>query len=289
MDDSGFEGTAPVRIHAALTVRDGVLEVDLTGSGDQVPSGVNVPLASTHAAVYFAVRCFVGEGIHQNAGLTRQIRVLTRPGSILHPEFPAAVSARHLTVQRVADVMVDALGALLPDRVVAASHVAFPTFVFQAVDPRFGGVRIFTDILGGGGGARPNAAGDDAIDTYAANCALLPAEVAELEYPWRVLRSELVEGSGGAGAHPGGRALRRDYLLLAERADGMYYVEQLHPRSAALGRQGGGPGAPARVAIRRAGAQDEERLAGKGHIALARGDVITFVSSGGGGFGAQAP
>ncbi|HEX7299823.1 MAG TPA: hydantoinase B/oxoprolinase family protein [Solirubrobacteraceae bacterium] len=288
MDDGGFEGTPPVRIHAALTARDGVLEVDLTGSDDQVASGVNVPLASTHAAVFFAVRCFV-EGVQQNAGLTRQVRVLTRPGSILHPDFPAAVSARHLTVQRVADVMVAALGALLPDRVVAASHVAFPTFVFQAVDPRFGGVRIFTDILGGGGGARPDAPGDDAIDTYAANCALLPAEIAELEYPWRVVRSELVEGSGGAGAHPGGRALRRDYMLLAEHADGMYYVEQLDVRSAALGRHGGGPGAPARVAIHRAGAEGEERLAGKGHIALQRGDVITFVSSGGGGFGAAAP
>src|SRR5439155_15088510 len=74
MDDGGFEGTPPLRIRAAVTVRDGVLEVDLAGTSEQVASGVNVPIASTHAGVFFAVRCFVGrEGVQQNDGLTRQI------------------------------------------------------------------------------------------------------------------------------------------------------------------------------------------------------------------------
>jgi N-methylhydantoinase B len=284
LDDGGFADTPPVAVRLEARVLDGVLEVDLTGTDDQVRSGVNVPLASAHAAVFFAVRCFVG--LPQNGGLTRQVRLLTREGSLLHPIFPTAVSARHLAVQRLADLMVSALGDLLPDRAVASSQVSFPAFVFQAVDPRAGRMTLLADILGGGGGARRDAPGDNAIDPYTSNCALLPAEIAELEYPWRVLRSELVDGSGGAGAQPGGLGLRRDYELLAEHAEGMYYVEQRDPRFAARGRDGGGTGAGGRALLRRAGSGDEQELPGKGFIELRRGDVITFIGAGGGGFGA---
>jgi N-methylhydantoinase B len=286
LDDGGFPGTPPVGIRLTARVVDGVLEVDLSDTDDQVPAGVNVPLASAHAAVFFAVRCFVG--LPQNAGLTRQIRLVTREGSLLNPIFPTALSARHLAVQRTADLMVQALGDLLPDRAVAASHVSFPAFVFQAVDPRFGRMTLLADILGGGGGARRDAPGDNAIDPYTSNCALLPAEVAELEYPWRVLRSALFDGSGGAGAQPGGLGLRRDYELLADHGEGMYYVEQQDPRFAARGRDGGGPGVGGDVWVRRAGATEDEKLPSKGYVHLHRGDVITFVGGGGGGFGTPA-
>jgi N-methylhydantoinase B len=285
LDDGGFEGTPPVGIRAQVRVADGVLDVDLTRTDDQVPSGVNVPLASTHAAVFFAVRCFVG--LPQNAGLASRIRLATRRGSLLDPVFPAALSARHLAVQRLADLMVAALGELLPDRAVAASQVSFPAFVFQAADPRSGRTTLLADILGGGGGARRDAPGDHAIDPYTSNCAILPAEIAELEYPWRIVRTELVERSGGAGAQPGGMGLRRDYELLAEHAEGMYYVEQRDPRFAPRGRAGGGAGAPGRAVLRRADGTVQE-LPGKGYVHLRRGDVISFVGAGGGGYG-RAP
>jgi N-methylhydantoinase B len=285
LDDGGFEGTPPPEIRLALEVRDGVLHVDFAGTSPQVPSGVNVPIASTHAAVFFAVRCFAGrEGILQNDGLARSVRLHVPKGSLLDPDFPAALSARHLAVQRTADLMVEALSDLLPDRAIAASHVSFPAFVFQAVDPRSGRLTLLADILGGGGGARADAPGEHAIDTYTSNCAILPAEIAELEYPFLVERSELVDGSGGAGTQAGGMAIRRDYRLLADAADGMYYVEQRDPRFTARGRDGGGDGAPAAVRLLRDGAWQE--LPGKGYLTLRRDDVVSFLSSGGGGYGA---
>jgi N-methylhydantoinase B len=285
LDDDALNPGKPVRIAAELRVRGGSLHVDVSGSDPQVAGAVNVPWASTHAGVYFAVRCFVGGELAQNDGLTRHVVVTAPEGSILRPRFPAAVSARHLTVQRLADVVLTALGDLLPERAVAASHVSFPAFVFQAIDPRTGRLTMMTDILGGGGGARPDAPGDDAIDSYTSSCALLPAEIAELEYPWRVERTELVEGSGGPGRHRGGLGLRRDYRLLADRAEGMYYVEQLDPRFAAAGRKGGGPGAPAGILLRRASGEWEPVERGKGYLHLARGDVVAFVGAGGGGYG----
>jgi N-methylhydantoinase B len=182
-------------------------------------------------------------------------------------------------------VLIEALCVLLPDRAVAASHVSFPALVFQSVDPRSGRLTLLADILGGGGGARRDAPGDDGIDPYCSNCAILPAEIAELEYPWRIERTELVEGSGGIGAMRGGLSLRRDYRLLADTSDGMYYVEQTLPEFAAKGRNGGGPGAPGGVSVVRAGADGPEQLPGKGYIHLYSGDVLTLVGAGGGGFG----
>jgi N-methylhydantoinase B len=286
LDDQGFEGTPPVRIHARLHVEDGTLVVDLTGSSDQIPSGMNVPISSAHAGTYFAVRSFLGPEVPQNAGLTSRVRVVAREGSVFNPRFPAALSARHLTVQRLADVIIEALGRLLPDRDIAGSQVSFPALVFQAVDPRSGRLTLLADILGGGGGARRDAPGEDGIDPYTSNCGILPAEIAELEYPWRIERTELVEGSGGSGAMRGGMGLRRDYRLLADVSDGMYYVEQTDPEFAAKGRAGGGPGRPGQAFVRRAGSDADEQLPGKGYIHLYRGDVLSLVGAGGGGFGA---
>ena len=286
LDDEGFEGTSPVRVHAELHVDDGNLIVDLSGSSAQIPSGMNVPLSSSHAATFFAVRAFLGPDVPQNAGLTSKIRVIAPTGSLFNPRFPAALSARHLGVQRLTDVLVEALGDLMPDRGVAASHVSFPAIVFQAVDPRTGHLTLLADILGGGGGARREADGDDGIDPYCSNCAILPTEIAELEYPWRIERTELVDGSAGAGRWRGGLGLRRDYRLLADVADGMYYVEQTREAFAPRGRAGGGPGAPGSAGVRRAGSDTIEPFPGKGHIELHRDDVLVLVGAGGGGYGA---
>jgi N-methylhydantoinase B len=285
LDDDGLNLGEPVRVRASMRVRSGKLHVDLSGSAEQVEGGVNVPWASTHAGVYFAVRCFAGTEIPQNDGLTRNVVVTAPEGTVVRPRFPAAVSARHLTVQRLAEVVCRALGELLPERAVAASHVSFPAFVFQAVDPRSGRLTLLADILGGGGGASRGAGGMPAVDSYTSNCALLPAEIAETEYPWVIERTELVEGSGGAGSRAGGAGMRRDYRLVAESAEGMYYIEQTQPAFAAAGLAGGNPGATAKVLLRRAGVDAWEELPGKGFLRLRRGDVIAFVGAGGGGYG----
>ena len=217
--------------------------------------------------------------------MTRLIDVVAPPGSLVNPIHPAPLSARHLAVQRIADLMVEALGELLPDRAVAGAHVSFPAWTLRAYDPRWGKATILADILGGGTGARRDSDGDHALDTYTSNCAILPTEIAELEYPWRVERTELVEGSGGQGRHRGGMALRRDITLLADHADGTYYVEQCRAEFAAKGRDGGLPGAPAVVRLRRAGEAEFTTIPGKGYLRFRRGDTISFTSSAGGGYG----
>lgn len=284
--DGGIDDAPPTRIRLTVRARAGRLVVDFTGTSEQVPTGLNVPLASTHAGVFFAVRCFAGDsGVRQNDGMTRLVDVIAPPGSLVNPIHPAPLSARHLAVQRIADLMVEALGELMPDRAVAASHVSFPAWTLRAYDPRWGKDTILADILGGGTGARRDSDGDHALDTYTSNCAILPTEIAEMEYPWRVERTELVDGSGGDGRHRGGMGLRRDITLLVDHADGTYYVEQCRAEFAAKGRDGGLPGAPAVVRIRREGEAEFTTIPGKGYLRFRRGDTISFTSSAGGGYG----
>jgi N-methylhydantoinase B len=101
-----------------------------------------------------------------------------------------------------------------------------------------------------------------------------------------VERSELVDGSGGSGRRRGGLGIRRDYRLVADVGDGMYYIEQHDPRFSPAGREGGGSGAPSSVRLQRDGIWRD--LPSKGYLTLRRGDVVSFVSAGGGGFGATS-
>jgi N-methylhydantoinase B len=284
MDYDALAPGTPIRVAATVRVEAGVLVVDLSESSPEVRGSINVPWSSTHTAAYFALLCFLDQGVSMNEGLTRHVRVLAPEGNLFRPRFPRPVGGRHITVQRLSELLCEALGELMPDRAVAASHVSFPTFNFQTILPGTRRLSLLADVLGGGGGARDGAAGDNAIDTYTSNCALLPAEIAEAEYPWRIVCTELLPGSGGKGTWPGGLGIRRDYELLADDAEGPYYAEQTDPEFAAAGRSGGGSGRPARIRLHRD--REWQVMPSKGYAMLRRGDVISFESAGGGGFGA---
>ena len=101
-------------------------------------------------------------------------------------------------------------------------------------------------------------------------------------------RTELVEGSGGGGAQAGGRghaarlpaARRRRRGHVLRRAD----AGRVRGRGpCGWGRRAG----TAKVLLRRAATGDWEELPGKGFLKLSRGDVISFIGAGGGGYGAE--
>jgi len=286
LDGDGLNFREPVEIVVRLRVVDGVVEVDLSDSAAQVPGPTNIPWASTHAAVYYGVKCFLRQDLRQNHGYMRHIRLTAPEGLVVRPRRPAAVDTRHLGVQLLSDIVFRALGDLLPDLAVASSHVSFPMLHVRAYDERLGRHRTMLDMVGGGGGARPGGVGESGIDSYTSNCAQLPAEVVELDYPWRIVRTELVGGSGGAGRWEGGLGIRREYELLGERAFGLIQAEQQLPASGASGASGGGRGAPAAILIRRAGSTQWTDI---GHeynsLSFSRGDVLAIVAAGGGGYG----
>jgi len=283
LDDDGVGGP-PTRIHARIRKRGDRITVDLSGSAPQIPGGLNVPWASTRAAVVYALRAMTDPSMTTNDGMMRPVEIVCPRGSVLNPNPPAAVSVRHNTCQRLAEVLVRAFSSMWPDRTVASGTVTFFDVNLESVSPRTGRPSVMMDVVGGGTGGHPLGDGLDGVDTYMSNVGLLPVEVAEAEYAVRILRTELIPGSQGLGRHNGGLGLRREYLVLDRPQTATIYGEQTNPAFRPLGAHGGTDARETRISVFAPDGR-RMRLPPKVTLTLQPGTVIRVETSGGGGYG----
>src|SRR5581483_7908683 len=286
MDDDGLGG-APTRIHARLRKRGDRLSVDLSGSAPQVAGALNVPWASTRAVVVYLLRAMTDPSITTNDGILRVVDIVCPLGSVLNPRPPAAVSVRHNTCQRLAEVLVRAASSIWPERAVASGTVTFVGANLDSVSPKTGRPSVMGDVIGGGTGASRNGDGLDGVDTYMSNVGLVPVEVGEAEYSVRIRRTELIPGSQGSGTYEGGLGIRREYEILDIPQTLTIYAEQTDPRFAPCGVLGGESAAPTRLRIFDPQGRELE-IPMKTTLTLAPGSVVRFETSGGGGFGKPA-
>jgi N-methylhydantoinase B len=283
LDDDG-RGGPPTRIHVALTKRRDRLTVAMSGTAQQVPGAFNVPWASTRAAVVYALRAMTDPSMTTNDGILRPLRIVCPRGSVLNPEPPAAVSVRHNTCQRLADVLVRAFSELWPERAVASSTVTFVGINLSSRSPRTGHASVLSDVIGGGTGAHADGPGLDGVDTYMANVGLMPVEVAETNYSVRIVRTEVIEGSEGTGLHRGGRGLRREYLVLDRPEVVTFYAEQTDPRFCPVGVAGGHDAPASRITVLDPDGRSVD-VGQKATIEIRPGSIVRVETSGGGGFG----
>ncbi len=286
LDDDGVGGP-PTRIHARLVKRGDRITVDLSGTAPQIPGALNVPWASTRAGVVYALRAMTDPAMTTNDGILRPVEIVCPRGTVLNPNPPAAVSVRHNTCQRLAEVLVRAASVIWPERAVASGTVTFFDVNLDSISPKTGRASVMMDVVGGGTGGHRYGDGLDGVDTYMSNVALLPVEVAETEYTVRIVRTELVPGSQGIGEHNGGLGLCREYLVLDFPQMATVYGEQTDPRFAPRGALGGTDGAPTKIAIFDPHGRRLD-LPNKVTLRLEPGSVVRVETSGGGGFGDPA-
>ena len=280
--DRGFGAEEPVAIHARVTVDGGRLQVDFAGTAQQLESGRNIPLGATKATVFSVVKSFIDPYVPSNAGFYDAIEVVAPPGCVVNPEPPAAVSARALTSAIVADAVVGALSAAVPDRAVAPSG-PHQLMILSGPGHHEEGYFVDYETFAGALGARPDRPGMDAVRVYASGASNLPVEPLEHAFPLLVERYEVRQGSGGGGRHRGGHGIRRDYRILSSEAT----VELTGERQerGARGAAGGADGAPGEFVLN-PGTEREQRLPGVvTGLRLQRGDVISIRTPGGGGYG----
>ena len=275
MDDDGADGP-PVPIRVTIRITGERAQADLRASGDRAAGCINCPQAVTRSAVYYCFACLLDEQVPLNGGAFRNIDVLTRPGSVLHALYPAAVVAGNTeTSQRVVDVVLGALAKALPDRIPAASCGTMSSVALGTAN------WTYYETIGGGSGAGSTFDGASAVQCHMTNTLNTPTEALELQYPLRVRRFERAADTGGRGAHTGGDGIVREIEAL-QACEGTVLADRR--MSQPYGLAGGDAGAAGQNQIIRA-TGEIEFLAGKAQFRLQAGDVLQIRTPGGGGFG----
>lgn len=279
IDDDGMSD-APIPIHVAITVHEDHVSVDYSGSAPQVRAAINSTLSYTHSCTYLSVRCALKGDVPNNAGVFRCIDVHVPEGSVLNPRMPGAVAARALTGYRVFDAMLGALAQIVPDRIPAAGEGG-NTVVCLSGQREGGEPYIIVDMICGAWGGRPHLDGIEAITNASQNLSNTPVETLEAQHPVRVESYELVADSCGAGRYRGGLGIQRSYRVLAD--DSLLQLRADRLKYAPYGLDGGMPASVGQNLLTRDG--KTQPLAGKIAMTLQRGDLVTHVQAGGGGFG----
>jgi N-methylhydantoinase B len=229
------------------------------------------------------MKALAGEETPANAGAFRPITIVVQPGTLLSPQFPAAVcNANIVTTQRIVDVILGALAAAIPDRIGAASSGTMHLLnIGMSLGQRY---TMLVETFGGGQGALPGQDGMSAIHSHMSNTRNTPVEILENAYPITIEEYALVPDSPGAGRWRGGAGVRRRYLL---REAATVTLSSDRCRTAPWGLAGGAPArASSNYRIRPDGRRVQ--LSSKVSFHAAAGDRIVIETPGGGGFGDPA-
>jgi N-methylhydantoinase B len=152
---------------------------------------------------------------------------------------------------------------------------------FGGIDPRTGELYAYYEAIAGGYGARAGKDGPDAVQAHGQNTENAPIEQSENNYPFRIARYELIEDSDGAGKFRGGLGLRRDYCFPDHEVS--FTILSDRDRWGPHGLFGGLPGLKASYILNPG--HDARTLGSKTTVQLNAGDVVSFRSCGGGGYG----
>ena len=264
--DDGSE--IKVRVTIDATRRQAT--VDFSGTSAQRDNNFNAPSAVCRAAVLYVFRTLVDDDIPMNEGCLKPIDIIIPAGSMLAPQYPAAVVAGNVeTSQVITDALYGALG------VMAAAQGTMNNLTF-------GNARYqYYETICGGSGAGPDFDGTSAVHTHMTNSRLTDPEVLEWRFPVVLESFEIRAGSGGDGAHRGGNgAVRR--LRFEEAMEAMMLSN--HRIVAPYGLNGGAAGALGRNWIERTDGSCHE-MTGTDKADIAAGDVFVIETPGGGGYG----
>jgi N-methylhydantoinase B len=278
----------PIRLKVALTVADGEIHLDFTGSDIQVSSALNVPTAgkvhpfmSVALVNYFAT---LDRTIPLNAGVLRRVRMTLPEGSVVNPKFPAACGVRYATVLRIYDAVLGALARAVPEDIPAASGGQGCMVALSLPDPEAGRrhVTVIEPMIGGGGG-RPARDGVDGCDASLGFLKTTPAETLEAEVPIVVRRYHLIPDSAGPGRCRGGFGVRLDFQVF--QPEGLVTARGMERlRFSPWGVAGGSAGSTGSVMLN-PGSAAERAIPKIDVLALEPGDVLSVRTPGGGGHG----
>lgn len=278
-DGAGF---GPYTVRCALWREGDKAIFDFEGTDPQASSSVNFYLNEEMFKIFFGALTIslFDPAILLNDGFYDLVEVRIPQGSILKPNFPAALSCRTHLLGRIFDVMGGLLGQGAPQAMNAAGFSDSPHFMYSGYDSAGEWFQLFQIGFGGIPG-RPAGDGPDGHSLWP-GFTNVPNEFIEAYFPLRIETYETICDSGGAGLHRGGNGLRVAYRLLADGDVSIHDDRWLtHP----WGVNGGEPGQRSRKELVR-GDGSRQILASKcDNVKVKAGDLLLFDTWGAGGWG----
>ena len=280
LDSDGYTDD-PVHLVVKVVIDDDGVLFDFTGFTPQRRAPVNSTYAMTFSACAYVLKCLMDPDIPVNAGFYRNVRMVAPEGTVVNCTAPFPVVGGWETQIRLIDVIIKALASAIPEQMPAGTEAMICHSGFGGTDPRTGEAYCFLETMAGGYGGRATSDGPDAVQPHGKNTANAPIEETELNYPVLITRYELVEDSEGPGKHRGGLGLRRDYLFPDHETSFTILADR--ERWGPHGLFGGLAGRQAYYLLYRDSEVTE--LGSKVTLQLKKGDLISYRTCGGGGYG----
>ncbi len=266
----------PLTLRAALTIEGDSIHVDWTGSAPQVDRGINESYNHAYAMTVYPIKCVLCPDIPNNEGAYRPICMTAPEGTIINSRRPAPVGSRQILGHCIANVVLAALGHVLPERILADCGSPSPRVVFSGA-MRDGRRYNAAMLLAGGMGGQSWRDGLSAAP-FPSNPGTTSVEVIEASTPLVFRRRALRPDSGGAGQFRGGLGATTEVELCADRP-GLVSAMTDRIHHPPLGFRGGEAGAPNAILL------DGRPIDPKARTELPPGSVITIHTAGGGGYG----
>ncbi|MFT5573662.1 MAG: N-methylhydantoinase B [Cryomorphaceae bacterium] len=280
--DDGM-GMGPYKIKCTMWREGSVAIFDFDGTDPQAQSSINFYMNEDMFKMFFGSFTInlVDPQILFNDGFYDLVDVRIPQGSILKPNYPAALSGRTHALGRIFDVMGALLGMGAPDQMLnAAGFSDSPHLFYSGYDDNGKWFQLFQIGFGGIPG-RPVGDGPDGHSLWP-GFTNVPNEFIESYFPLRIETYEAIADSGGAGLHRGGNGLCVAYRFLNDGNIGIHDERWLmYP----WGVNGGETGMRSTKRLVRADGSEEWLPAKCEDIKVRKGDLLYFNTWGGGGWG----
>lgn len=287
--DDDMESDVPIRLAVDASAHDGRVTLDFTRCDPQVGTAFNlITNGSHHPYIYQGLINFIisrDPFIPVNGGLTDPIEIIAPEGTVVNALYPAAGGLRHPVSVRLYNAVLGAFAQVVPELLQAAGGGQAAIVTLSVPDDAHGGAyrANVVEPMGGGGGGMCGADGVDGITHETGFLRNTPIESLEKRTDILVRRYELMPDSAGAGQWRGGNAIRLDFETLHARSlVGARGQERL--RFAPWGLAGGEAGSCGKVVLNPDTPREQE-LSKIAMLPFEPGDVISFRSPAGGGWG----
>jgi N-methylhydantoinase B len=285
LDDDG-QGNEPVPIHVRIVVERDEMTVDYSQMADQVKGAINSgPHGGGRTTARVAFKYLIATDEPANEGTFRPLKLILPEGKLVSAAPTAPMGNYSFPFPTIIDTFIKALERALPERVTGAHFGSFSSLRFLGRRPDGAFFQCY-DSGHGGWGASATHDGAGPFRTMAhGDTRIIPVELQESMYPYRLEEFSLREDSAGAGTFRGGLGFRKRYRVLGPCALSLNYERIGCPPWGVLG---GGAAQPGRVTIYKEGAAQGETLYKTDSYQLAAGDVVCIETGGGGGYGPPA-